>query len=76
MRDRKPYQKFTQESEVFLFGKHIHQTIQHVLRKDPAYILWLAENGIARFSDDILEDANDNVDDEYYSTWDLPDESD
>lgn len=56
-------QEITQQSEILLFGKFKHKTIQHVLRTEPGYILWLHENKIVKFPKDIVDLAEDKVDD-------------
>lgn len=69
----------TQQSEILTFGKHKHQTIQHILRTDPSYILWLDQENIVQFPSNIINLATDKMDDMRYehSEWeDLPDESD
>lgn len=60
-------QIITQQSEILTFGKYRHKTVQHVLRTDPNYIIWLAENKIVKFPQDVVDDANARLDDEMWS---------
>ena len=62
-------QTITQQSEILLFGKYKHCTIQHVLRIEPSYILWLASEKIVQFPQDILDQADDNIQDEGYDDF-------
>lgn len=64
MKSRCYRQEITKESEILLFGKFKHKTIQHVLRTEPSYILWLDEEKIVNFSREILTKAEELVDDE------------
>lgn len=57
-------QEIKQQSEILLFGKFKYKTIQHVLRTEPSYILWLHENEIVKFPQDIITLAEDKVADE------------
>lgn len=59
MKGRSYRQEITKESEILLFRKFHHKTIQHILRTEPSYILWLNEEKIVKFSDEILEKASD-----------------
>lgn len=59
MNSRNYRQKITKESEILLFGKFKHKTIQHILRNEPSYILWLQEEKIVKFPEEILEKALD-----------------
>lgn len=56
-------QIITQQSDILLFGKYKHCTIQHVLRTDPSYILWLDAEKIVKFPREIVFEAEDKVDD-------------
>lgn len=64
MRDKKFRQEITQESEILLFGKHKYQTIQHVIRTDPRYLLWLHEESIVKFPLEMVQEIEDSVDDD------------
>lgn len=57
-------QVITQQSDILLFGKYKNCTIQHVLRTDPSYILWLDAEKIVKFPREIVFEAEDKVDDE------------
>lgn len=65
MKGRGYRQRIENESEILMFGKYRYQTIQHVLRTEPSYILWLNEEKIVKFSDEIVDKAQDVVDDSY-----------
>lgn len=56
-------QTITKQSEILTFGKYHHKTIQHVLRTEPSYILWLDEHKIVKFPDEIIVLAHDKLDD-------------
>ena len=56
------------ESEFLTFGKYKYKTIQHILRTEPSYILWLHEEKIVKFPDEIVNMAEDSMldrDDDY-----------
>ena len=53
----------TKKTYVLNFGKHKGHSIAFVIENDPGYILWLSEQEIVEFSDDILDEA-DLADDE------------
>lgn len=57
-------QIITQQSEILTFGKYKLKTVQHILRKDPSYILWLHEEKIVKFPDEIIQLAEDKLEDE------------
>lgn len=61
MKSRGYYQEISKESEILTIGKFKHKTIQHVLRTEPSYILWLHEERIVKFPDDIILAAEENV---------------
>lgn len=54
-------QVMREESDVFTFGKYRDATVGYVLRKDAQYILWLDEQEIVDFSEEIVEDAENIV---------------
>lgn len=60
-------------NEIFLFGKHKNETVQHVFRTDVQYILWLHEKNIVKFSEEIIEDSRDAFDefedDRLHGSW-------
>lgn len=59
MKNRNYKQTINSQSEILLFGKFKHCTIQHVLRTEPSYILWLSNEKIVKFSQEILNLAMD-----------------
>lgn len=61
MLNKKKYrQVIKSESEILLFGKFKNCTVQHVLRTEPSYILWLDEEQVVKFPQEILDNATDN----------------
>jgi hypothetical protein len=72
MKSRGYRQIIEKESEILLFGKHRYQTIQHVLREEPSYILWLQEEKIVKFTQEILDKAEDRMRDEDGEGIDYP----
>lgn len=71
MESKKVLQIINKKSDVLTFGKHNGLSIRSVLLDDPSYILWLHEQGIVEFSDDIIIEAEEN-DDREYSSGDMP----
>ena len=69
MKFKRARQTITKESEILTFGKFKNCTVQHVLRTEPSYILWLSEERIVRFPQSILDVAADLVDDDDGSFW-------
>lgn len=61
MTHKKFHQTINQESEVLLFGKYKYMTVQHILRTDPSYILWLDEKKIVKFPGEIIAKAEDKL---------------
>lgn len=51
----------THKLDKFDFGKHKGKTVREVIAKDPEYIFWLAENNIANFSQELLDNATDSL---------------
>lgn len=74
MKSKKFTQIITKQSEILTFGKYKHQTVQHILRTDPSYIVWLHENEIVQFPEDIIKLAEDKVDDLWYGPMDNDDD--
>lgn len=54
-------QIITKKSEILTFGKYKYKTVQHILRTEPSYILWLHEEKIVKFPQGILDNAEDSV---------------
>jgi len=50
-------------SDVLTFGKHKGETVRHVVQTDPAYILWLYEEEIVDFPEDVILEA-ERIEDE------------
>ncbi len=53
-------QHITSRNDKLLFGKHKGHTVAEVLDNDWEYILWLYENDVASFPQDIIDDAYTN----------------
>lgn len=49
------------KTDIFVFGKYKGMSIRIIIDKDPEYILWLAEKGIVDFSQEILDNAEDEA---------------
>lgn len=60
---KQPIQTIKAQSEILTFGKYKHKTVQHILRTDPSYILWLDQERIVSFPGDIISLAQDKLDD-------------
>ena len=61
------------ESEILTFGKYRNCTIQHVLRTEPSYILWLDDEKIVKFPSEIIFQAEDYELDrrlDFFDGWD------
>lgn len=63
---------------VFPFGKYKGYKVRYVIDNEPSYILWLDEQDIVKFTDEMIDEAEENDDaqhdpyeDEYY--WFLDD---
>lgn len=54
-------QTIAQESEILTFGKFKYCTVQHILRKEPSYILWMNAEKIVKFPQEIVDKATDLV---------------
>ena len=52
-------QVITHKLDVFIFGKFNGKTVRYVLEHEPSYILWLNELQIVKFSQEILDNAED-----------------
>lgn len=52
-------QEFHRMSDMFTFGKHKGETLVDVIREDAQYVLWLQDEGICKFTDKILDKADD-----------------
>ncbi|MCR4322839.1 MAG: hypothetical protein NUV61_02015 [Candidatus Azambacteria bacterium] len=50
--------------DIFTFGKYKGKTVRHVIEHEPSYILWLDEQKIVAFPQEILDNALDNAMDE------------
>lgn len=73
MESKKVLQVINKKSDVLTFGKHNGLSIRSILLDDPSYILWLHEQGIVEFPDDIILEAEENDDTgEYYNIGDMP----
>jgi len=59
MNSHKYQQEIKAESEILTFGKYKYKTIQHVLRVEPSYVLWLDEKEIVKFPVKIVNKACD-----------------
>lgn len=70
MNKKKYTQIITKESEILTFGKYKYQTIQHILRNDPSYIIWLHEKEIVQFPVGITELAYDKLLDDFQQEMD------
>lgn len=57
------------KSYVLDFGKHKGKTVNWVLQNDPGYILWLDRENVRKFSQEIVDNAEDNDYDEYNESW-------
>ena len=53
--------KMTHKLDVFTFGKFKGKSVRHVLEDEPTYILWLDSEGIVEFSQEILDNAQDEM---------------
>lgn len=66
-------QSIKDESEIILFGKYRHCTVQYILKTEPSYVLWLHENKIVEFTKKILDLAedmnNDRLEDRLHGSW-------
>lgn len=47
-------------TDVLNFGKYKGQQVQDIIKTDPSYILYLSDEKIAKFSDKILQSAEDS----------------
>ena len=57
--------------DVITFGKHSGKTFDWIADNEPSYIIWLNDEGIVQFPEDILEaamidDANNSPPEEYF----------
>ena len=50
-------QTIVSKDERLLFGKYRCMSVGDVIKKDWSYILWLYEEGVVSFTDDIVSDA-------------------
>jgi len=58
MNDRNGYRQIiVSRDDVLTFGKHKEQSVYWILEHEPEYILWLSDEKIAQFPEDILDDA-------------------
>ncbi len=60
-----PKQIISSREDKFTFGKHQGQTVEYVLDDDPGYIVWLDEEKIVKFPDEIYQEAQ-QLDSESY----------
>lgn len=54
--------------DILEFGKFKGKTVRHIIEHEPSYILWLNEEKIVEFPQDVLDKAEDemfNHDDSY-----------
>ena len=51
--------------DVFEFGKFKGKTVRYVIEHEPSYISWLDSKGIVKFSQEILDNAEDSYADAY-----------
>lgn len=61
MKPKKFHQVIKEESEILLFGKYKYMTVQHILRIDPSYIIWLDAKKIVKFPGEIIAKAEDRM---------------
>lgn len=59
-------QTITAKHQEFTFGKYKGKTVREVLRTDPGYILWLHENDVVEFPEDLVIEAEENDDAQGY----------
>lgn len=69
MNSRQAGKTIATKSYVLDFGKHKGKTVNWVLQNDPSYILWLDSGKVKQFSQEILDNAEDNDYDEYKESW-------
>ena len=64
-------QKVTKVTDILTFGKYKGKNIDFVLGEEPSYLLWLDENEIVEFSDDIynLAEKHDRDNNPLDSSW-------
>ena len=43
--------------DIISFGKHNGKTIAWIVKNEPSYILWLDENGIVKFTEEVVNEA-------------------
>lgn len=74
MKSKKFTQIISQQSEILTFGKYKYCTVQHILRVEPSYILWLDEKEIVQFPVEIITLAEDKLADMSYVHMDNDDD--
>jgi len=60
-------QSFKALSDKFNFGKYKGDTIEDIIKIDPGYILWAHDEKVAKFTEEILQYAEEAEDEEYYN---------
>jgi len=59
-------QKIKHKLDIFTFGKFKGKTVRYVLEHEPSYILWLVDNQIVDFPQEIIDNAED-------ANWEIKD---
>ena len=55
-------QNFKSLQDVFNFGKHKGETVEEVIENAPGYILWCNDEKVAKFTEEMLEYAEESED--------------
>jgi hypothetical protein len=63
-------QNFKSLKDVFNFGKHKGESIESVISSDPGYILWCQDEKVAKFTDKMIEYAEEADVEESDYAWD------
>lgn len=60
MNDRGGYRQIiSSRDDELTFGKHKGRSVYWILEHEPGYILWLSDEKIVQFPDEILNDADE-----------------
>lgn len=72
MNDRNGYRQIiASRDDELTFGKHKGKTVYWILEHEPSYILWLSDEKIVQFPDEILNNADEyEADKDYYDAID------
>lgn len=60
MKARPSYPEIKALTQKMNFGKYKGQTIEEIINNDPSYILYLSDEKIAKFSEEILDYAEES----------------